>query len=93
MLKSFPHTKLITYIRVEKRCLILHGFRDSKRHRPLGVRVTKLIIFILMKQLLFAVYTIFYQSSYVKLEQAVHVKLLHSDFPKSSLCKTCIVNL
>ena len=62
MLKSFPHTKLITYIRVEKRGLILHGFRDSKRHGPLGVRVTKLIIFILMKQLLFAVYTIFYQS-------------------------------
>ena len=60
MLKSFPHTKLITYIRVEKRCLILHGFRDSKRHVPLGVRATKLIIFILMKQLLFAVYTIFY---------------------------------
>ena len=84
MLKSFPHTKLITYIRVEKRCLILHGFRDLKRHHPLGVRVTKLIIFILMKQLLFAVYTIsFYQSGYFKLEQAFHVKLLHNDFPIS----------
>ena len=93
MLKSFPHTKLITYIRVEKRGLILHGFRDLKRHSPLGVRVTKIIIFILTKQLLFAVYTIFYQSWYVKLEQGFHVKLLHSDFPKSSLCKTCIVNL
>ena len=63
MLKSFPHTKLITYIRVEKRCLILHGVRDLKRHHPFGVRVTKLIIFILMKQPLFAVYAIsFYQS-------------------------------
>ena len=89
-----PAHKIDNLYSCRKRCLILHGFRDSKRHVPLGVRVTKLIIFILMKQPLFAVYAIsFYQSWYFKLEQAFHVKLLHNDFPISISREAWIVNL